>query len=175
MKKTNKLDATNNYGDSEYSGVPKRLKRFREDTVRGDVNTSHTFLPDGGLTFQATVVKDRSDEYSARSTGTAYYNAEEMSKKKAFEKLETISVGRALSLLGYLNNGEIASTEEMEEFNKYQDEKRETAIQIAVEKMSRATNQKELKEAFVSDISLVSEERVVKFKDEMKGKLPDES
>lgn len=36
--------------------------------------------------------------------------------KKDFEKWETIAVGRALALAGYLSDGEVASYEEVEDF-----------------------------------------------------------
>lgn len=116
------------YQGKDYATVPARLKEFREKNPRADVQTVPKFLDDGSLIFQATIVTDRSDEASARATGTARYTANEVSKPKAFEKLETISVGRALAMLGYLNNGEVATTEEMQEFEQYQHDKLETAI-----------------------------------------------
>lgn len=99
----------------DYAKVSARLAEFRKENPRAKITTRPEPQPDGGMIFYAEIIKD-SAKKSAEATGTAYYPASKMKSDKAFEKLETISVGRALSLLGYLNNGEIASSEEMEEF-----------------------------------------------------------
>lgn len=104
------------FGDKDYALVPARLKKFREANLRASIETEPTYHEDGAVTFKATIVQDRADEYSATATGNAHYSAEEMKKPKAFEKLETISVGRALANIGYLNDGQVATTEEMEDF-----------------------------------------------------------
>lgn len=104
------------FGDKDYALVPDRLKQFREENPRASVETEPTYNADGSVTFKATIIKDQSDEFSAKSTGNARYSEAELKVKKAFEKLETISVGRALANIGYLNDGRIATTEEMEEF-----------------------------------------------------------
>jgi hypothetical protein len=108
------------FGDKEYALVPDRLKQFREENIRASIETDHEFNPDGSVTFKATIVKDLSDPNSARATGTARYSEVELKKPKAFEKLETVSVGRALANLGYLNDGQVATTEEMEEYEAQQ-------------------------------------------------------
>ena len=41
--------------------------------------------------------------------------------KKDFEKLDTVSVGRALAKLGFLKDGQVASDEELEDRQYYQD------------------------------------------------------
>lgn len=119
------------FGDKDYALVPDRIKEFREKNPRGSIETESTINPDGSITFRATIVKDRSDEFSAKATGTARYTEVELKKPKAFEKLETISVGRALSNLGYLNDGQVASTEELEEFYDYRSEKYQKEIEEA--------------------------------------------
>ena len=108
------------FGDKDYALVPDRLKKFREENPRASIETEHEFNVDSSITFKATIVKDLSDPNSARATGTARYTEVELKKPKAFEKLETVSVGRALANLGYLNDGQIATTEEMEEFEAQQ-------------------------------------------------------
>lgn len=120
----NKL-ATIKVQGGEYATVPTRLKAFREANPRADISTEHSFTENGDLIFRATIVADRSDDTSAKATGTSYGK---MTGAKAFEKQETIAIGRALSVLGYLNNGTIASTEEMEEFESFQAEKIEKRI-----------------------------------------------
>lgn len=111
----NKVTTINLKGN-DYATVPQRLKEFRESNPNSDIQTEPTFHPDGAVTFKARIIKDLSDENSMKGTGHAHYSATEMKQPKAFEKLETVARGRALSDIGYLNNGEIASTEELEEF-----------------------------------------------------------
>ena len=72
--------------------------------------------------FTAEVIKDLSNEASARSTGNAFGANKGV---KGFEKIESISVGRALAMLGYCADGEIATSEEMEEFQDFQKTKKE--------------------------------------------------
>ena len=96
--------------------------------------------------------------------------------EKAFEKLETISVGRALSLLGYLNNGEIASSEEMEEFEDFKKRKVEDQSKELINKLKSSKNLKELQDNFVKGINqfkgnneVIAE--LIQIKDNLKGKL----
>lgn len=123
----NKL-ATVNVQGGEYATVPTRLKAFRQSHPRASVETSPTITESGEIIFKATIVMDRNDPSSATATGHSFGKN---TGAKAFEKLETVSVGRALSLLGYLNNGQIASTEEMEEFEAYKFDKFKDDIEEA--------------------------------------------
>ncbi len=100
---------------NDYATVPQRLKEFRENHPRALVETKPTITGDV-VVFEAKIVKDKSDPDSASATGHSYGK---LVGDKAFEKLETVSVGRALALLGYLNNGQIATSEELEEFEEY--------------------------------------------------------
>jgi hypothetical protein len=140
--KTSKLGNTG----VDYAKVPDRLKQFREEHPKASIETKPTFNEDGSLFFSAKIVSDKSDESSPEATGTAYYNKTELNKTKAFEKLETISVGRALALLGYLNSGEVATTEEMEEFNEYRQQKIDDAIAL----INDCDNLDQLKTVFLS-------------------------
>lgn len=123
----NKL-ATVNVQGGEYATVPTRLKAFRETHPRAVVETNPTFNEDGQIVFKATITADKSDPDSPSATGHSFGPNK---GAKAFEKLETVAVGRALSLLGYLNNGEIASTEELEDFYDFQFDKVEKQINEA--------------------------------------------
>jgi len=134
------------FGDKEYALVPGRLKRFREDNPRGSIKTTPKFNEDGSLEFQAYILKDKADANSADATGSAFYTDKDMQKPKAYEKLETISVGRALSLLGYLNDGQIASSEEMEEFEDFKDNKYR---EEAEKKLNSAKSLADLQEAYI--------------------------
>jgi hypothetical protein len=126
------------FGDKDYRLVPDRIKQFREDNVRGDIHSTPTWLPDGGLVFEALIIRDLADPSSARATGHASYSAQEMGKPKAFEKLETIAVGRALANLGYLNDGQVATTEELEEFEEYKEQQRIEALGAKIEQTLEA-------------------------------------
>lgn len=120
---------TISYQGKDYATVPARLKEFREANPRAAIETKPTFQDNGAVIFTATIIQDRADEHSATATGNARYTENEISKPKAFEKLETISIGRALAVLGYLNNGEVATSEEMNEFENFKLEKVESAIE----------------------------------------------
>lgn len=137
------------YGSvKEYATVPTRLKEFREKNPRASIKSKPTHHEDGSLEFETVIVQDRADEYSAEANGHAFYTATEVQQKKAYEKLETISIGRALAKLGYLNNGQVATSEEMLEFEQYKDEK----IASAIEAVSKATKRSEF-EAIISNLN----------------------
>jgi hypothetical protein len=129
----------------EHAKVKDRINEFRQDNPNGKIETIPTMLPDGQVMFKAYILKDKSDETSADATGHAIGRNE---SEKDFEKLETIAVGRALALLGYAASGEIASSEEMEEFLKYQEEKKQETILEMTAKICDAKTIDELKEVW---------------------------
>lgn len=147
----------------EYAQVKDRILEFRKDTVRGSITTEVDFK-DGLAIMKAIVVKDLSDEASPRATGQAFGK---VGGQKEFEKLETIAVGRALAFLGYAADGAVASSEEMEDFQDYVEEKKQQAI----DKMSVCKTQDELKAVFISLGSLMADKDVIAKKNEMKLKL----
>lgn len=106
----------------EYAKVPTRIKQFREDCPNGLIETTPELKEDNVVLFRARVLKDKSNPESAEATGHAIGK---LSGEKSFEKLETIAVGRALAMLGYMASGEIASSEEMERFNEFQNQELE--------------------------------------------------
>lgn len=133
---------TINLQGKEYAQVKDRLAEFREKCPNGLIETTPTIQTDGSVMFKARILKDKSDENSAEATG----HAMGMNKGvKAFEKLETIAVGRALALLGYATNGDIASSEEMEEFIEYQQTKKEQQVFDLMAKVDEITNLEELR------------------------------
>lgn len=153
----------------QYATVPERLKEFRELHKRALIETSHTIHEDGSVVFNTRILTDKSDTNSAESTGSAMYTAKQMQGSKAFEKLETISVGRALALLGYLNNGQVATSEEMDEFNAYQDEK----IEQAVDELKSAPTLEDLKTIFMGLGNLIAHSQVIEAKNNRKQELQD--
>ena len=161
----NKKAATIDLKGNPYAKVAERVKLFREDTVRGDIQTKQIFNQDGTMTFKTTIIADRADDSSKRGTGHA---TKKITSDKESEKLETISVGRALANMGYLPTGEIACFEEMEDFHKDQEDKRAGAI----ENLRGAKTLDELKEIYFHKIgNLASDKEVTAVKDEVKIKL----
>jgi len=148
----------------DYAQVRDRIKEFRTDCPNGSTETKPEMLDGGQMVFQATVIKDLSDESSARATGSSYGKS---TGTKSFEKLETIAVGRALAFLGYGADGGIASSEEMEDFFAYKEEQKMEAITA----MQKVKTLDELKTYFLSLGSLMADKAVIKAKDEMKVKL----
>lgn len=148
-------------GGADYSQVKTRLKEFREGNPRGLIETTPTIQPDGQILFKARILKDKSDETSAEASGHALGANKGV---KAFEKLETIAVGRALALLGYGSDGEIASSEEMEEFEEHKTERELEAIN----RMLKCKNMEELKEVWNSIGNLTTSKKIQKLKDKLK-------
>lgn len=160
MVKTTKIT-----GGAEYAKVSDRLKEFRSDCPNALIETVPTMLENGMVMFKARILRDKSDVNSAESTGHALQTK---TGTKDFEKLETIAVGRALALLGYGADGEIASSDEMEEFHAYQEQKKEESILQAVEKLDTSKTLKELQENWASIGVMIKEPEVVAKKDELK-------
>ncbi len=90
----------------KYAKVSTRVKAIHEDTKQCSIETSVEFKDNHAL-FEARVTTPKG-VYVGHSLGKT-------NQHKAFEKLETIAIGRALSFAGYLASGEIASAEEMED------------------------------------------------------------
>ena len=151
----------------DYARVPERIKQFREDCPRGVIETTPTFLEGGDLMFKAYIVKDKSDESSSSATGHAHGKNETV---KDFEKLETIAVGRALANLGYLASGEVASTEEMEEYEAMKQERFERDIEEATKQIEKAKDLDKLKELWINLPAEIRDALEVK-KEEVKQKL----
>lgn len=137
-------------GNIDYSKVTQRILEFRQANPRGDIQTAPTILEDGQVMFKATVVKDKKDESSASATGHSLGLNKGV---KAFEKLETIAVGRALAMLGYASDGEIASAEEMEELEAYQQNKKaefEDYIKETLDSIDETKTVDDLQDLFIN-------------------------
>ncbi len=140
----NERVATIDLQGKQYAQVKDRVKEFRTDNPNGLIETLPTIQPDGSILFKTRILKDKADQNSAEATGHSLGKVG--GKAKDFEKLETISVGRALALLGYAADGEIASSEEMEEFQEYKQQQFEEGVMEAVELLTAAKSLDELKE-----------------------------
>lgn len=171
---------------NDYAKVAERMRLFRQDWPKGKSETEHTVQEDGSVVFKAWLWKDKdtlldlmkngvTDQTVLRASSDADGDAKGPVgvKVKDFEKLQTIAVGRALALLGYLGSGEIASFEEMAEFEAYRSEQKRKAVQDAIEDMEEAETLDALKIAFVSS-GLMQEPDVVAAKDKRKAELTKE-
>jgi hypothetical protein len=154
---------TINLQGKEYAQVAERLRMFREDCPNGLIETTPTITENQAM-FKAKVLKDKSNPNSAEAVA---HSVGEMKGQKAFEKLETIAVGRALAMLGYLASGEVASSDEMEDFMEYKVQK----IEEAKLALKECTTIDDLKKVFLGLGNLMTEPALVKLKDELKLKL----
>lgn len=110
---TKKLDTIQLQG-KEYAQVSTRIKEFREMCPNGLIETTPTIQPDGvTVIFKTRILKDKSNPESGEATG---HSMGKSKGAKDFEKLETISIGRALAILGFMASGEVASFDEMKDF-----------------------------------------------------------
>ena len=163
---------TVNLQGKEYATVPERVMQFRADFPNSKIITKTTISNDmEGQEFNAYVWRDRKDYISgdldsADSTGTAKGN---LNKEKDCEKLETIAVGRALALLGYLASGEIASFEEMENYYADKESARKAYIQEQVDLFDTAKTMEQLKEYWSK--TQKNEPEIVAAKDKRKAEL----
>lgn len=164
MKKTVTIDLKG----KAYATVPARIKEFREVCPKGDIKTKPTIMPDGQILFEAYILKDKSDESSASATGHAIGKN---SGDKAFEKLETISIGRALAILGFMASGDIASSEEMDEFENYKKQKNLDLKQEAIELLTSSQTLEELKSNFKSIGAIAGDKDIINLKNQLKEKL----
>ena len=139
-KKTNTIKIS---GNADYAKVSARLKEFREECPHGLIETTPAIQADGSIIFKARILKKKGDEASPEAVAHAHGKN---SGQKAFEKLETIAVGRALAFLGYGADGEIASSEEMEEFYASKEEAMQKNVEAYTDKLNLTKNLKDLQE-----------------------------
>ena len=179
-------------GNADYAKVAERLKLFRQDNPRSKQESAYEVDVDGTIVFTAWLWKDKSElielmkagvndkdilRTSADANGTAKSNVaiargnNRVSKEKEFEKVESIALGRALANLGYLASGEIASSEEMEEFEKYKVTQTAEKVEKAVKELMATKTLDALKAKFLSLGPLMAEPEIIATKDKRKKEL----
>ncbi len=151
-----------------HAKVNDRLKAFWEANPKGKIETTNK-KDATTIEFKTFILADKSDEYSREATGHALANLP--LGEKDYEKLETISVGRALALLGYSTSGEVASTEEMEEFLEYQENKKTEARIEALSRLDACETLVQLQSVWKSLGPIMQDKEVAARKDELKAKL----
>lgn len=176
---SNKRAATIKLQGKDYAQVAERIRLFRSENPNGKILPKEQLVKDGEpgeLKWITYVWKDRStyisgDLDSADASASATMVVKD---KKDREKLETISVGRALAMLGYLASGEVASSDEMEQYYKERDEKAKAEAaeyrERIIDDLRSARDLDSLRNIFATS-RLTTDAEVVKVKDEMKEKL----
>ncbi len=177
-------------GNVDYAKVADRLLEFRSQNPRSKISIKYSYDEAGNLTHTARIWKDKTECYellkagvnaeaiaeSADAEASALMFAEQLKKEKGFEKNESIAVGRALAILGYAVSGEIASSEEMEEFEDWKNQQAEESRAKVLESM---TNAKSIDELLTIWKSLTKEQQLDKEitarKDAKKGELSESS
>jgi len=156
MATTDRKAKTMQLSGNEYAKVAERLRLFRNDFPHSKTESAYEFEPDKSVVFTVWVWKEKSDYVdvlkevkdaviargSADANGTA--RGEIGAKQKDFEKLETIALGRALAMLGYLASGEIASFEEQKEFEEFRQRQQEQQTAAFIEQVKATKGNPEL-------------------------------
>ena len=98
----------------DYVQVKDRIAYFNGAHSNGHTETAMTYHDTNIVTFKASVYPDskNADRYF---TGHSFGTTDEV---KAFEKLETVAVGRALAFMGIGVIESVASADEIDRFNK---------------------------------------------------------
>lgn len=180
---TQKFAKTMDLSGKQYAQVKDRLKEFLEANPKGKHESAYDTHADGSVVFTVWLWKDKSDlleliksgiidkaALRASADGNGNAKGEAGKKVKDFEKLETIALGRALANVGYLASGEIASSEEMEEFEEYKQEQKEAAVLAWTERLGDAKDLKELASVW-TEIPAEVKPDVLEFKNAQKVKL----
>lgn len=101
------------YLPEDYESVEDRIRAFYKDHPQGRITTDIISLDGDSVTFRASVYRELDPDPSPAATGHAHGL---LTKPKAVEFIETVSVGRALANLNYAKQGARASQEEMQAF-----------------------------------------------------------
>lgn len=170
-------------GGIDYAKVADRIKIFWEENPNGKIDTEREDISENKVRFIARIWRDSkvildlatvgTDINIVKLTANATASADAAKKgDKENEKLETVAVGRALAMLGYLASGEVASREEMEQFEAYKADLFQDEIDKTIEKMKKAKTIDELRKLYVSlGAELRTNQKILNTKDELKKKL----
>lgn len=180
MNTQSKRAATIKLQGKDYAQVAERIRLFRSENPNGKIITKRVTNEEGNddkeMTYRTYIWKNR-DDYIPNDLYSCDASAEAslvIKDKKDKEKLETISVGRALAMLGYLASGEVASSDEMEEFYRERDEKiKQQAAEYKeqiIDNLRTAPTLDDLRDIFTKS-RLTTDSDVIKVKDECKEKI----
>lgn len=174
-------------GGIDYAKVADRIKIFWEENPNGKIDTEREDISENKVRFIARIWRDSkvildlatvgTDINIVKLTANATASADAAKKgDKENEKLETVAVGRALAMLGYLASGEVASREEMEQFEAYKANLFQDEINKTIEEMKKAKTIDELRDLYVSlSAELRTNQEILNLKDELKKKLTEKN
>lgn len=170
-------------GGIDYAKVADRIKIFWEENPNGKIDTEREDISENKVRFIARIWRDSkvildlatvgTDINIVKLTANATASADAAKKgDKENEKLETVAVGRALAMLGYLASGEVASREEMEQFEAYKADLFQDEIDKTIDEMKKAKTIDELRKFYISlSAELRNNPKILNIKDELKKKL----
>lgn len=170
-------------GGIDYAKVADRIKIFWEENPNGKIDTEREDISENKVRFIARIWRDSkvildlatvgTDINIVKLTANATASADAAKKgDKENEKLETVAVGRALAMLGYLASGEVASREEMEQFEAYKADLFQDEIDKTIDEMKKAKTIDELRKLYVSlSAELRTNQEILNVKDKLKKKL----
>lgn len=168
--KTKTISLSQNGQGIQYAKVSARLAEFIKLNKNSSVRTRYEFVGEM-VVFKASIIPEVTNLLH-RFNGTSMGK---IGGVKAFEKLETIAVGRALAFAGFLSDGEIASEEEMQKVGI------ESPITVAVDpsvklvfkaKLESAESEAELKKVWSATPIKIKKE-LKPLLDELKKKYAD--
>ena len=139
VRKTRTINIGKGNQAIEYAKVSARIAELHKDYKNAAIKTEFEFK-DGWAIFKANLILDVKNP-------DRVFNGTSMGKVgavKAFEKLETIAVGRALALAGFLSDGEIASSEEMASYEESVDIVEQNEVADATVQLESAHTLEEL-------------------------------
>lgn len=170
-------------GGADYAKVADRLKLFRQDHANSKQESAYEVDVDGTIVFTVWLWKDKKDlldlmkagiidKDALRSSADANGNAKSNGRivkegsnakagEKEFEKLESVALGRALAMLGYLASGEIASSEEMEQFEEYKETKAREEAEEFIQQVSATKDNKELNTLLAKNQAMLKNRLVI--------------
>lgn len=96
----------------DYEPVEERIRKFYADHPQGRIITDCISLDGDQATFRASVYRDIDPDPYPAATGHAHGL---LTRPKALEMVETVSIGRALANLAYSKVGARPSREEMQD------------------------------------------------------------
>ena len=179
----NKVATVKIGGGAEYAKVADRIKLFWEENPNGKIDTERENCGDDKIRFVARIwrnasnieelVKSSASVEAIKMTANACASADAIKHgDKENEKLETVAVGRALAMLGYLASGEVASREEMDAFEAYKAQKWQEDVDNYIKQLNAATTIEQLRNVFISiPIDMRSCSEVIIAKNDCKDKL----
>lgn len=188
MASNDRKASTINLSGSDYAKVAERLRLFRNDFPKSKTESAYEYDVDETVVFTVWLWKDKIDlielmktgvtdkeilRSSSDANGTAKSKGKIGAKDKDFEKLETIALGRALGMMGYLASGEIASFEEQQEFEKFRAKQQQEAIADIIKTLDEAKDMDALKKAFVAS-KMMDNALIVAAKDKRKREIESE-